>query len=64
MRRCPAPCLSQDLSNGRGSYKDLAAVKAHRETEHMAEAMKKSTENLEEPPKIMVLKPLGGFKRS
>jgi hypothetical protein len=29
----------------------------------MAEAMKRSAENLEEPPKILVLKPLGGFKR-
>jgi quinol monooxygenase YgiN len=41
----------------------LAAVKAHRETEHMAEAMKASDENLEGGPKIFVLKPVGGFER-
>ena len=45
------------------SYKDMEAVKAHRETEHMAEAMKASAENLDGPPKIFVLKALGGFKR-
>jgi quinol monooxygenase YgiN len=42
----------------------MDAVKAHRETAHMAEAMKASAENLEGAPKIFVMKPLGGFKRS
>jgi quinol monooxygenase YgiN len=56
--------LDVEESDVQSSYKDLEAVKAHRQTEHMAEAMKRSAENLEEPPKIMVLKPLGGFKRS
>jgi quinol monooxygenase YgiN len=41
----------------------MAAVKAHRETEHMKEAMAKSGDNLDGPPKIFVLKPVGGFKR-
>jgi hypothetical protein len=30
----------------------------------MTEVMKKSTDYLKEPPKFMLLKPLGGFKRS
>ena len=41
----------------------MAAIEAHQKSAHMAEAMKQGGDNLEEPPKITILSPVGGFQR-
>jgi quinol monooxygenase YgiN len=41
----------------------MAAIQAHRTTDHMKEAMAKGGEDLTEPPQITVLNAFGGFNR-
>jgi quinol monooxygenase YgiN len=41
----------------------MAAVQAHRTTDHMKEAMAKGGEDLVEPPQVTVISPYAGFNR-
>lgn len=52
------------LTNAFNSYKDDAAVQAHRESAHFAEAMKEGmSDKLAAPPKIQLVERKGGFRR-
>lgn len=52
------------LTDASNSYKDAAAVEAHKQTAHYAEAMKEGLGGkLAAPPKIQLVERKGGFRR-